>query len=343
MGRRRAAHIGIGAVAIAACLLSSTSAHAARSAVHVGYSTQVFAVGGGGGVRRLTRGPESHSTPVWSPDGRMFVTVGLDVEVRARDGRLLHSFPTQVWDQDPSISWSPDGRRLAFITVRTEHRVFRLRLVTASLDGTHRRVLVRRHVEGPPSWSPDGRTIYFTRSGGIASIWKVATHGGSPRKLISDAHSPRVSPDGRWLLYHSFAPTNGLTIARPDGGGQRALVRETFAAPWGWVPNRARVFFVRHDRNGYHLRVVSPSGTVRKLGATLPATEQLAWSPDRRRVAWTAGGNAEDLVVRSSRTDGTHLRTLARFTSKSQSTESDSLSWSPGGQILVAVHRHIGD
>jgi Tol biopolymer transport system component len=347
MTGRRAVQLGIGAVAIAGCLLLSASARSTGS-IDVDTSTQVFAVGRGGAVHRLTRGPEGHYTPVWSPDGRRFVTItAATVEVRGRGGRLLHSFHAPVWSPSVSISWSPDGRRLAFVTVHGggKRHGFVKRLVTASLDGGDRRVLTRRHhLTGTPRWSPDGRTIYFERYGGRHyGIYAVGSRGGSPRLVIGTATRSELSADGRWFVFFRFAAENELLVAHSDGSHQRTVARVPFAGPYGWVPNGRRIFLFRRDGTGYHLRLASHLVTFQEPGATLGTTDHLVWSPDRRRIAWTAGGYAKDVVVRSMRTDGTDLRTLARFTSKSLYTEIDSLSWSPGGRILVEVHEHWGD
>lgn len=338
--------MGLGAAAIAASVLPAAAARSTGSSIRVDQATRVFAVGGAGHVKRLTPPHEGHFSPVWAPDGSKFVTVSaLRVEVRGRHGRLIHSFRARVWSPERSIAWSPDGRRLAFVAYRPARHssAWEKRLVVASVEGSGRRALARRHLEGAPIWSPDGGTIYFARSGGRGSIWAVPSDGGPPRVRVRNGAFPALSPDGRRLLFFRFGPDNGLKIARSDGSGEQTLTHDQYAGPWGWLPQRNKIFYFRRDRAGYHLRVITPSGATQESTGAIPSTANLVWSPDRTRVAWTAGGYAKDVVVRSARPDGTGIRTLARFTSKSLYTEIDSLSWAPGRRVLVEVHEHWGD
>src|SRR5581483_9983654 len=83
-------------------------------------------------------------------------------------------------------SWSPDGRRLAFVRYADQGR--RLSLATANADGTGVRDLVVSSPAAPfirgPAWSPDGRLIAFVEgAGGVAAeIWVVNADGrAAPR------------------------------------------------------------------------------------------------------------------------------------------------------------------
>src|SRR5690606_40916696 len=59
---------------------------------------------------------------------------------------------------DTTPRWSPDGRTLAFISVRGE----RPQIYLIGLDGGEARPLTnRRQGAGEPVWSPDGRRIAF--------------------------------------------------------------------------------------------------------------------------------------------------------------------------------------
>jgi sugar lactone lactonase YvrE len=88
-------------------------------------------------------------------------------------------------------------------------------IVVLSSDDGH---VVRTLAEGLESpgavaVSPDGATVYYTRSAracvgnlpmGTGGLTKVGIKGGSPQDVIGGAADPLVSPDGRWLAY-SFA------------------------------------------------------------------------------------------------------------------------------------------
>src|SRR5256714_10361113 len=151
--RRRAAPLGLGAAAIAASVLPAAAAPSTGSSIRVDQATRVFAVGGAGRVKRLTPAHEGHLSPVWAPDGSKFVTVSaLNVEVRGRHGRLIHSFRARVWVPERSIAWSPDGRRLAFVAYRPARHGggWGKRLAVASAGGGRARAAPPGRLAGAP-------------------------------------------------------------------------------------------------------------------------------------------------------------------------------------------------
>ena len=104
-------------------------------------------------------------------------------------------------ETDPA--WSPDERRIAFISSRTgRNSVFVKDLATG------RETQLFEYPTGVvlDSWSPDGRFIIFRSLGRL--ILAVPAAGEARPRLIVENQAPvneqsHVSPDGRWIAYSS--------------------------------------------------------------------------------------------------------------------------------------------
>ena len=139
-------------------------------------SSEVYVMNADGtGLRNLTRNPASDvwaGGPVWSPDGRSVAFVrsfvsgregGSDVYVMNADGsgqrRLARGkriSPTTDWFLLTGVSpaWSPDGRRISFVSNRDGN----LEVYVMNADGSGQRNLTRNAASDfAPVWSP-GRT-----------------------------------------------------------------------------------------------------------------------------------------------------------------------------------------
>ena len=157
---------------------------------------------GGTGLRRLTRGAGwiDDTQPSFSPDGRSIVFTSNRVaffnyevfRLRVADGGLTRltfwgSGEDGAPGDDVSPSYSPDGKRIAFVSDRGGGYA----VWTMDARGGGLRKVARHpgHNVVSPRFSPDGRSLVYTafadRHGvpAVDELWTVK-HDGSARKKL---------------------------------------------------------------------------------------------------------------------------------------------------------------
>jgi Tol biopolymer transport system component len=230
---------------------------------------------------------------------------------------------------DPS--WSPDGRRLAFVTAgdRAGSEIH-----VVAVDGSGEQRLTRNHADFAPVWSPDGRKLAFARGADRADVYVMSADGSGQRMLTRGALYAvplSWSPDGQRIGFSdSRGPwTASVFVMNRDGSGKRKLTRELSVAggPAVWSPDWTRVAVAIKRDGKREVYVVNVDGTPARRLTSNPADElPTSWSPGGTRILFTRErGEQADIYVMNA--DGSGQQRLMQ--------RGRQPLWSPDGQRIA--------
>jgi TolB protein len=132
---------------------------------------------------------------------------------------------------------SPDGKWLAIscgMPEKPESHIY----IVPSQGGTPR--LVTEHPNSYwHSWSPDGKTLVFTRPDhGSLNIYAIPAEGGEERALTTGmgvSDDPDYSPDGKWIYFNSDrSGTMQIWRMYPDGSNPEQVTSDDMV---NWTPH----------------------------------------------------------------------------------------------------------
>lgn len=169
-------------------------------------------------------------TPEWLPDtfalaATLSFSGDQEIYLILGNGEVREPALTQSWGIDVSPTFSPDGKRMAFVSKRSgTPQIFIKELSTGRLS----RLTFQGSYNTSPAWSPDGDQIAYV---GVVKneidIYVIDAAGGVPLQLTrgqGDNEDPTWAPDGSLI---AFSSTRGgrskIYIMNPQGGDQRQL------------------------------------------------------------------------------------------------------------------------
>jgi TolB protein len=226
-------------------------------------------------------------SPAWSPDSRQLAYVSFEDDVSTifvqtlRTGNRIKVSSRAGINGAPAFS--PDGRKLVLTLGGVDGNldIHVLDLRTRDV----KRLTTNRAIDTEGTWSPDGRTIYFTsdRSGG-PQIYRVSVDGGTPERVTFEGGynaRPRLSPDGSRLALVTLDRGN-YRIGILDLDDRDLLVVSTGRQDESpsFAPNSDSLIYATRQGGDGVLEMVSADGLVRqRLGSNVGDIREPVWSP----------------------------------------------------------------
>jgi TolB protein len=194
-----------------------------------------------------------HAVP--SPDGRwMAYDSDRDGErgvyIARADGREPRKISGTGYAAVPS--WSPDGRRIAFVRAeRDRPRVWNVWLADVDTGVLTR---VSRHRTGQAwrvSWFPGSDRIAYSVE---QTLVVTDLSDGSSRVYPSPVRgrllrTPAVSPDGRWVVFQVHR--DGVWVLDVGRNRARRLLRDATAEEFSWSPDGRHVVYHTRRAGGW--------------------------------------------------------------------------------------------
>jgi Tol biopolymer transport system component len=146
-------------------------------------------------------------------------------------------------DFDPT--WSPDGSRIAFTSLRNAGRPH---IFVIYLDDNH----VEELSEGfnqdfQPEWSPDGsRILFITTRDGPYQIWIMQMDGSAQQRISTSGDrmnsDPTWSPEGQLIVFTQNDGKGGVSQLKHAPFSEQEFVEDQIYTTVGYLPSQEADF-----------------------------------------------------------------------------------------------------
>ena len=303
---------------------------------------------------RLTTNPADDIYPAWSPDGQVIAFVRhvgaqvtiYTVSVLGGRERKLYSGTSNffsLYEFGNALSWSPDGKYLAFsgqVSQDQPNNIFLLSLDTLEAHP------ITKPPEGflgdsTPAFSPDGKLLAFVRgaSSRDVEVYVMPASGGEPKRLTFDNRSGRSlawTADSKWIVFSSWF-YGGLKLFKVEAAGgtpQQLDVGTEFASTLAISRQGDRLAYSQDIRDTNIWRIDLNGSTANKSHTRIISSTRQDYSPqysaDSKKIAFTSGRTgANEIWVCDA--DGQNPVPLTSFGGPDVGTP----RWSPDGQQIA--------
>ncbi len=207
-------------------------------------------------------------------------------------------------------SFSPNGRKIAYLNVVYRGSLFVFTIKTMNADGSDQQFVTEVDFGGSHrqdfgmDWSPDGEKLAFPSNG---DIWTINIDGTCLTNLTNSVHEdgePSFSPDGSTIAFSTDRFNNGMPdihLMNSDGSALRPFTTYgganlIYVNP-KWSPNGNQIAFLGNDPYLFadEGRLIVRDATGGPYLDLLPYTSTgIAWSPDGTRIL-VSYGNEENI------------------------------------------------
>lgn len=203
--------------------------------------------------------------------------VGGGVFVLERSGRMR-----LLSARGLSPSWSPDGRRLAYVAPAAGGLPD---VYVADADGKNRWPLTRTPLaaESAPRWAPDGKRLVVERTGQLFVI-RADRRG---ERFLAQGREPAWSAKRNRIAFIG-GDTDDLHLVSPSGRGVRRLTASpAVESQPAWSPDGRKLAYVALESESTDLYVFDvASAKVVRLTQDINAEAAPVWSPGGRTITF---------------------------------------------------------
>lgn len=307
---------------------------------------------------RLTQHPSESISPVWSPDGTQIAFQRLSggdsgiyvVPALGGPERKLRStgipsdnFSWFSWHSLALISWSPDGKWIAFADRAPAEEYGRIYLLsTETLETKPVPISPNCVGEGLPAFSHNGEYLAywcFLSENGEAVLQSLPIRGSQPKTIPPSRRFPNGltwSADDEKLIYSLISITNGTTsselsqVTVANGSTKQLAFAGGAMLPAVSARNGKLAYSsLSTSLNIWRRDLLHPESPAVELMPSSRAQCDAQYSPDGKRIvfaSWRSGIQG----VWISADDGSNLVQISN-----PNEESGSPQWSPDGNKIV--------